>query len=419
MLHRKKQLPIPKDTLIIIGNGFDIWQGLDTGYDKFQKFYLAHRDEIMRKLHIRKHVFRDEDGRETAISDVELIYGNPFEPQLLDNEFWSTFEASLDKLDSEQLNMFFGKDNKGLREMNKSIRNASQILREAFCSWIATIVIDEKDAGYRFGDNCLFINFNYTDTLQKRFQVKDRNVYHIHGEASDKDSIIYGHSSHPQMPEDMLYRLGGRFRGLYFIDRILYETDKHVAENIQSLCMFLALHAAMSEEIKDVYVLGHSFGLPDLEYFTFLAEATKVHDEDESERRDEFENEGAAEDLDSMDELHNRLQYTINRVGYHIGEDAIDDEQRRAMDRRYAQERMAESQEFQRLFYKMISKDGKKLAEEAPPQIPPRTEDAAWHISYHSDRDKQWMEALMKELGCQNVTLYPTIDECLKPFKTS
>lgn len=55
----------------------------------------------MRKLHIRKHVFRDEDGWETAANDVELIYDNPFEPQLLDDEFWSTFEASLDRLGSE------------------------------------------------------------------------------------------------------------------------------------------------------------------------------------------------------------------------------------------------------------------------------------------------------------------------------
>ena len=116
--------------------------------------------------------------------------------------------------------------------MNKSIRNAKRIMREAFCNWIGEIKIDNKDVDYRFGDNCLFINFNYTDTLLRSFKVKEENEYHIHGEATDKETIIYGHSSHPQMPEDALYRFGGRFKGLYFVGKILYETDKHVQDNI-------------------------------------------------------------------------------------------------------------------------------------------------------------------------------------------
>lgn len=43
-----------------------------------------------------------------------MIYGDPFNPEELDNEFWNNFEMSLDKLDSEQINLFFGKDRTGL-----------------------------------------------------------------------------------------------------------------------------------------------------------------------------------------------------------------------------------------------------------------------------------------------------------------
>ena len=88
----------PKDTLIIIGNGFDIWQGLHTGYNEFHKYYLLHRDEIMKRLRVKKKVFQDEGGQKIVISDVELIYGDPFEPGQLDDGFWSTFEASLVRL---------------------------------------------------------------------------------------------------------------------------------------------------------------------------------------------------------------------------------------------------------------------------------------------------------------------------------
>lgn len=219
----------PKDTLIIIGNGFDIWQGLDTSYSQFQKYYLLHRDKIMKRLGIKKRVFQDEDGQSITISDVELIYGDPFELGQLDDDFWSTFETSLDKLDIEKLNLFFGKDRRGLREMNKSIRNADRIMRKAFSDWIEQITIDNKDAGYRFSDNCLFINFNYTNTLLKRFKAKEENVYHIHGEATDKRSIIYGHSSHPQLPEEALYRFGGEIQRFIFCGKSIIRNGQACA----------------------------------------------------------------------------------------------------------------------------------------------------------------------------------------------
>ncbi|HBG22764.1 MAG TPA: hypothetical protein DDW83_05855, partial [Peptococcaceae bacterium] len=81
---RRERPFTPKDTLVIIGNGFDIWQDLHTGYNEFQKYYLLHRDEIMKRLRIKKKVFQDESGQKIAISDVELIYGDPFEPGQLD-----------------------------------------------------------------------------------------------------------------------------------------------------------------------------------------------------------------------------------------------------------------------------------------------------------------------------------------------
>lgn len=401
----------PKDTLIIIGNGFDIWQGLHTSYDQFQKYYLLHRDEIMKRLGIRKRIIHDEAGQKNVISDVELIYGNPFEPGQLDDGFWSTFETSLNKLDSERLNLYFGKDQKSLREMSKSIRNAGRILREAFCNWIAGITIDDTDAGYRFGDNCLFINFNYTGTLVKRFKVKEENEYHIHGEASDKNSIVYGHSAHPQLPEDALYQFGGRFRGLYFVENILYNTDKHVQDNIQFLCMFLANHMVMAEEIKYVYVLGHSMGVPDIEYFAFIADATRIHN---LEKPNSIETN---DDLSSINEINNRLQYVINHGRNRIDEKKIDAEQEEAVAKKYLQEQTARNQECQREFLKLFGNVSDKDIEKISTKTALRVDDAIWHISYYSDRDRQWAETLMKELECKKIKLYPTIDECLAPFK--
>ena len=146
------------DTIVIIGNGFDRWLGLNTSYSDFHKYYLKHRDELAKK----KYRMELEDGTIEEFTDVELIYGDPFDPGELDDDFWNGFEQSLSHIDAERLNLFFGKEKNGLKKMNKSIKKAKKILTKAFCGWIQSISIEPKDSEYDFGDNCLFINFNYT-----------------------------------------------------------------------------------------------------------------------------------------------------------------------------------------------------------------------------------------------------------------
>ena len=386
------------DTIVIIGNGFDRWLGLNTSYSDFHKYYLEHRDELAKK----KYRMELEDGTIEEFTDVELIYGDPFDPGELDDDFWNGFEQSLSHIDAERLNLFFGKEKNGLKKMNKSIKKAKNILTKAFCGWIQSISIEPKDSEYDFGDNCLFINFNYTDTLHKRMGVKEEFEYHIHGEIDDSESIIFGHNEHPQEPEEILYQLDGRFRGLYYVDKILYETDKHCADNVQMLIMFLALHGVMKEEIKDIYVLGHSISPVDLEYFAFLMDATKV--ETEVEDREEIE-------VEAIDDLHNRMQYVINTIGY--GGQASEEEDE-AIERRYRQEQEARNASFQKEFFKMIGKKKKKTERI---EAKPREVDAKWHISYYGDKDKAWKEIVMNEFKCTNYELVGSIDECIEKFR--
>lgn len=404
------------DTLFVIGNGFDIWQGLGTSYNEFREYYLTHRDQILKRLHIKKRQIVCSSGKVIELSDVELVYGDPFHPKELDKEFWGNFETSLSEIDTERLNLFFDKDRKGLRAMEKSIRNAKRILTEAFCGWIASLTITKQKSEYDFGSNCVFINFNYTDTLEKRFGVSSNLIYHIHGEASDKKSIIFGHSKHPQLPEPFLYRIGGRYRGLYFVDRLLYETDKHVQDNIQSLCMFLALSGASCESIKNIYILGQSMSLPDLEYFAFLASATSTKEN----AKKESESASADEEQNALDELFLNLQYTVDRVGYGLDEDEIDEEELKAIERRRISEQEDRSSQYQNLFYKMLKKRQKKKALDMDGDrcLPDkRIEDAKWIISYHGDKSRIWIEKVMETLGCSNYQLYPTIDECIAQYK--
>lgn len=403
---------MPIDSLVIIGNGFDSWQGLRTSYFAFRDYYLAHRDGILRKLGIRKKVIRCGSGPDIVLSDVELIYGDPFAPGELADNFWGFFESALDKIDGDRLNLFFGKDKAGLREMRKSIRDAKRILTRAFCDWIASIPVDARDAGFRFGSNCLFINFNYTDTLQKRFYVKPYRELHIHGEASDPKSVVFGHSTHPQLPETMLHDFGGRFRGLYYVDQVLYETDKHVLENIDYLCAFLALHGASPQGIRNIYVLGHSMSPVDLEYFCFLADATRCGPP-------KFRAEDADTVGDPLEDLDLRLKYTIARTGGSISDEDADPETVQAIWRQSTREQEQRSERFLDDFGKMLKRAAKMngTSNATVPPSTPRATDAQWHISCFRKEDRIYAEAVMKELDCPNYRLYDTIDEALLPFK--
>ena len=109
---------------------------------------------------------------------------------------------SMDKIDDQQDQIFFGRD--GVKNIKDVQENAQKILKEMFRDWVGTIHISEEISKYAFGDNVLFVNFNYTDTLLKRFGVKAVNEFHIHGMANEKESIIVGHATHPEYPYEPL-----------------------------------------------------------------------------------------------------------------------------------------------------------------------------------------------------------------------
>lgn len=441
------------DTLVIIGNGFDIWQGIRTDYAGFEAYYYDHLDEILGKLRLKKHkVYMsdgtpalDGDGAPLVFSDAELFYGDPFDPGgRLSHGFWHRFEDSLDKLDAQRLNAFFGKDRRDLKRMRRCALNAKRILRQAFCDWIGSVGIDGRDGGIRFGDNCLFVNFNYTDTLVKRFHVDEGREHHIHGAASDPDSIIFGHASHPEAPYPALYKMGGRFRGLYFVEEALYTTDKHVDDNFRELCVFFALHNVFVEDIRHIYVLGHSFGPADEGYFRHLVDATQgsVSDPEADLTGEQRE---YLDGLSPVDEMQLNIQYAMHNSYRTMGVipdayppviegDAESEERLRleaaAVHRRFLREQAERDEQMDRLFFKMLRRGlrGAGRARRGQAEEPPGTEAGAlpppdsappkWHVSYYSQEDKERIERTLGALGCRDLTLYPSIDQCLAPFKT-
>lgn len=451
---------VPVDTLFLIGNGFDIWQGLNTRYAAFEKYYEEHLDEVLSRLHLKKRILTDKDGNTVVdtegnpvtYSDVELFYGDPYNPQKLPHDFWRDFETSLDKIDDQEINYFFGRD--GVRNIQACANNAQRILREIFCDWVTSIDISEEEPNYNFGENALFINFNYTDTLLKRFGVKEINEYHVHGSALDKNSIIVGHSTHPELPYESLrmWKDKPRLQGLYYIEEFLYNADKHVEDNYMKLRMFCALHGVRIEDIKKIYVLGMGFGNADLGYIKHLIHTTEgVCENPESDL--DVEELSYLDNMDYETEKFLNMQYAgshrervmktdpisfpewemmdalikpfLEDPYYHITRDAQMRLEIAAVRRRYWREQEERNKKIQKEYLRMLNKrmhlgylTPAEAFLEADEETVKNLNGAEWHISYFSDEDKKKIETVMSGFGCRNYTLHSSIEECIKGFKT-
>lgn len=288
------------------------------------------------------------------------------------------------------------------------------ILREAFCDWVSSIVVDETEPEYRFGDNCLFINFNYTDTLEKRFDVPHENIFHIHGEATQKDSIVFGHSKHPQLPVNALYDMGGWFRGLFFVERLLYHTDKHAYLHYIELLIYLARRGVRLADVKNIYVLGHSFGPADLEYFEELASVTG------GKRRPKSCN--GCFPANSMEALHLMLADVILTYGNDGPHPEFDADAARTFAQQVYQAQKDDAWKSVQKQYRHRDSDRPKYPNrlrslEQVLTVSPDAEPAKWYITCRSEKSKSCVEKTMHDIGVKNYELYRTIDECIEAFK--
>lgn len=281
---------------------------------------------------------------------------------------------------------------------------------------------------------------------------------------------MFGHSTHPErafpelMEQKFIHRVGGdkskRFRELYLVENALYETDKQVQDNIDDLCEFMTIDGVHIEDITDIYVLGHSFGEPDYEYFEFLVKATQVGiDVNKLSALWQVRNIGLqniSED-DLLEWIHLNVIYATQhrRLGlqkenisfpkeemlekrlfgktnvYTDGEgevheiDEIIPKAREAVHKRFIMEQAARTKEV--IEELCILKHIDQLPDECYSILATadyidgghdkRVQNAKWHISYFSDKDRERIEKVMNRAGCADYELYQSIDECIEKFE--
>lgn len=245
--------------LYIIGNGFDLWHGLPTGYEHFYEFAKQLLDDI-------------ED-----YYSFEIAHSGP----------WHNFENSLGSFDWEYFydahnhidvtsESFRRSEVYGLEDdLTEQADNYVEAIKESFREWIEGIDVSVANKKLTFPQNAKFITFNYTSTLQSIYGISDEKVFHIHGQSEKYDELIFGHSV--TMEEEPELDENGDSNRTMFSDAQgaakypFYAFQKPVSEVIENNLEFFE----SVEDVREIVVIGHSFNNIDLPYFKKLAESVK------------------------------------------------------------------------------------------------------------------------------------------------
>lgn len=393
--------------LFIIGNGFDIWSGIDSQFTRFRHFYYDNQRRFVRELCLP--IYGTNNGH--LITDLELVYGDPYNCFELTECFWNQFETNLASISFANITKYFDDTPKGTIELANTLFNSKELLDYAFENWVKSLTVPDRNDAFCFDEDCYFINFNYTDTLNTVYGVNSNNVFHIHGSIKPGDSIIYGHSMHAYHAPNSL-RDNGNNR-LFLVGQARYQFDKHALQNYLRLYCYLNLSGVSLNNISDVYVLGHSFNAADSFYFLLLSNAMLDHKHQTN--RYTVDESLIQNYVSFIEEAEYIYDLAIAKVRPYSDEETkminmaafedigtFSDEDFESSAAAYADE----------LRSKYNFKDARQ--DEERKRCFPK-----WHVSYYQSGEKDHFEKLLLDLGWekQRLVFYDDIGKCLDYFR--
>lgn len=293
------------NNLYIIGNGFDRAHELPTSYKHFAYFiykeYIADTQpgykflEYEEFLEDSENILRPlrDDIWDFPSSEVEGIQPWSYEEGLIlgflgilgyarTTDLWSELESALGDIDYKSIRHTIDDvvDNDGdfdigrtgfiLEDGSQEWPSAAYKFNATFRNWINTIEIEkskkkESFCNYLKEHKGYFLNFNYTETLQKLYCIQDWDVLHIHGFRGDRESsIIMGHNSGEIKYESSMLGYNDNIRSLHAVLKKTLQLDP--LKKFLNTC----------EDITNIICIGFSFGDSDDEYIRALINHPKT-----------------------------------------------------------------------------------------------------------------------------------------------
>lgn len=249
--------------LFVIGNGFDITHNLRTSFKEFKK-YVENRinkskNKEKEKLHRINIILNSAEASYNCEENILKDY---------DSNEWNLFETILAYIGSLNEKEKYCKENFFRDDMLQE--NVLRDLQSLFTQWINSIDENSTKRTSLFKNDDLFLNFNYTKTLQKnyRFSVCNKNINHIHVLKSKcNKQYHYGHGENfiKEIESPNLNNTKVNFFGL--------NTKKDTENIIQNNKCFYEI--LQKRNIKEVFFWGFSLSDVDKPYIEKIFDDNK------------------------------------------------------------------------------------------------------------------------------------------------
>lgn len=248
------------NNIVIVGNGFDVNHGLPSSYAHFKKWLRVNDKDLFDFLD--KYI--DVSG-----------------------EWWNDFERSLSEINVPQLirDTPLKKSKTSIVGLPPSFSHPASwrldSVREAislkFTEWVKTLDGVKIEKKIELPEACLYISFNYTDTLERVYGIEMNRIVYIHGKASRGDELIYGHGKNQFVLENDIMKKYHLHRSNDFFTAGTYgdsesELTTHISywqKYIQIGSYYDVLRSAVIGANK-VYVYGLSFSEVDYPYLQWM-----------------------------------------------------------------------------------------------------------------------------------------------------
>lgn len=236
--------------LYIIGNGFDLHHGLKSSYSHFEDYVKKNDKKSYQYIEEYLTFGQSWNELESALANLEI--------ENIQDECSQYLASYADEKWSDSMHHeyeFF---------MEEILGVLSSKLLELFTSWINKVKIpnkayQKKTKWIKYKDS-VFLTFNYTNVLNKLYNIKEKDTLFIHGKL---DNPILGHAyNFKSLKGDASTdtRVLGGYELLNSYFATTFKNTKLIISN--NIAFFQNL-----KNINEVYVLGHSISHVDIEYF--------------------------------------------------------------------------------------------------------------------------------------------------------
>ncbi|UMQ41574.1 bacteriophage abortive infection AbiH family protein [Chryseobacterium sp. Y16C] len=246
--------------LYIIGNGFDRYHNLPTGYNDFHQFVIKNHPSL-------ENTFERYFELSTKLNTDNKKLWADFENDLSTFNWKAFFDEKnqIDVLDdSFRPSFIYGLEDDLEQETDILISS----IREAFEDWLTDLSLESTTRKLYIEEDSLFITFNYTLTLEEVYQITREKVLHIHGDVeNDQGFLVFGHNKNLKA-KPKFDKYGETTRTPFsdseaIAQQPFYKLQKPVKDVISENENFFK----NLKDINEVKILGHSLNTIDLPYF--------------------------------------------------------------------------------------------------------------------------------------------------------